>query len=195
MKWLFATLGLHGETWLLLDDDFDPENEQTETIITTERKVVNIAVFFLVMFQTLFHLSDAAINVLFLFLTIYFKVLAKVFCLPVFERIQQLLPADIGKACKCIGSTRDNFQKYACCPTCHSIYNISDCIVDIGGDKESRKCSYVKYPMHPHARKRKECETMLMKTVKTPSGKLSQQEYNCIFTRNAFSSRFFLDVS
>ena len=142
---------------------FDSTLVETPTLPST--KVVTLAVFFLLMFQTLFHLSDTAINVLFHFLFLYFKILGKVLHVPILLVIQQAFPSNVSAARKYISSSRDKFTKYINCKFCHSIYQEDTCIVGI-----NKKCSYIRFPNHPHINKRKECGAFLMKKVKTSTG-------------------------
>lgn len=126
----------------LLEADETEKTLPSENITTIQRKVVSLAVFFLLMFQTVFRLSDAAINVLFHFLSLYFKMLSKVLHCTTLQAVHTLFPTNVSDGRCLIGSNRDKFQKFACCRLCHSIYPIADCVIDgLGGIKESRKCT------------------------------------------------------
>ena len=56
---------------------------------------------------------------------------------------------------------------------CYSVYPVTECVTEDG--KESKKCSYVEFPNHPHVSKRKECGAILLKKVKALSGNVSFQ--------------------
>lgn len=57
--------------------------------------------------------------------------------------------------------------RYVSCPDCHCLYSLADCVVKTSdGHMESKKCSYVRFPLHPQAQHRKACGAQLMKKVK-----------------------------
>ena len=87
------------------------------------------------------------------------------------------LPCSVQDARKLIGSNHSSLQKFACCPSCHSIYKQEDCILeDSSGEKVSRKCNFRKFPNdpqhHPQPQHRCTCDTLMMKKVKLPSGRV-----------------------
>lgn len=79
----------------LLEADETEKTLPSENITTIQRKVVSLAVFFLLMFQTVFRLSDAAINVLFHFLSLYFKMLSKVLHCTTLQAVHTLFPTNV----------------------------------------------------------------------------------------------------
>lgn len=81
-----------------LEDTGEIVSLSSEIVTTIEQKVARVAVFFLLMFQSIFHLSDAAVNVLFHFVSLYFKMLSKVFHSKVCESIHHVLPTNISAA-------------------------------------------------------------------------------------------------
>ena len=63
------------------------------------------------------------------------------------------------------------FTKYVVCRKCHSIYNYDDCIVHrSSGCSESKRCSHVAYPTHPHRTQRKPCDEILLKRIRASKG-------------------------
>ena len=56
------------------------------------------------------------------------------------------------------------------CYKCNYLYDPEECIVNYRGEKESTKCSFVKYPNHRMKHHRKKCGNLLMKTIISPSG-------------------------
>ena len=57
------------------------------------------------------------------------------------------------------------------CPSCESIYEYNDYFeVRSNGQKGSKCCQHVHFPNHPHASRRKPCESLLLKKVKTKRG-------------------------
>ena len=138
-----------------------------------DTKFIKVYLFFLFMFQTLFRLSDVALKVLLVFLRTFFELLAHGFNLPRLQAFATKLPRSIRAARKEVNSTRDDFQKFVCCPQCHNLYTYKQCIVHLPGNlEESKKCDYVKFPNHPCPQHRTPCGAVLMKKVKSSTGKI-----------------------
>ena len=123
---------------------------------------------FLLLWQSLFKVSDSGMSVLFALL---FSLILTLIPSPNLQSLVSLLPKNTAAAKKIKGSVADPCTKYVSCPRCHTLYS-----VDVGKirnpDKSftSRHCSYLKFPEHPHRRQREPCNTQLMKTVRTSSG-------------------------
>ena len=128
--------------------------------------LLRIYLFFLFMFQSIFRLSDNALDVLLKFLSIFFKSLTKISSLP--ESFMQSLPCSIYTARQMSGGERDQFERYVSCPNCHTLYTLSECTTETsGGQIESKRCSFVKFPSHPQTQHRQPCGVKLMKEVKS----------------------------
>ncbi len=128
--------------------------------------LLRLYLFFLFMFQTLFRLSDRALDVLLIFFAMFFKSLQRVTPLP--TSFVDAFPSSLYSARKCAGNERDHFDRYVCCPSCHSLYSLNECVVKMSdGQVESKKCSFVRFPSHPQPQHRKACGTPLMKKVKS----------------------------
>ena len=127
------------------------------------------------MWQALFRVSDTGMNILLLFLAKFLSLVGAVTKLNINGFIDQL-PQTITTARKLIGNVVDNFSRYASCPKCHSIYPLHTCsITSSDRTKRSRHCSHVEYPDHPHATRRRPCNTPLMKVVRTSAGTTTLQ--------------------
>ena len=125
------------------------------------------------MFQTLFRLSDTAVSVLLSFLALFFRTVNRTFnSLP--ESFLSNLPSNI-RAARRLATNHDcknELTQYVCCPNCHSLYHRDECIIQLpSGQIESKKCTFQKFPFHPVTHFREPCGTLLMKNVKSPSGK------------------------
>lgn len=131
----------------------------------TPNCLVRTFIMFLLMWQALFRLSDTGMNILLLFITKFLSLTA------ITKSFIDQLPQTVSAAKKVIGVLHDNFSKYACCPVCHTVYPLDMCKV-MSSDKtvQSRCCSHIKFPNHPHAFRRRPCDTLLMKTVRTSTG-------------------------
>ena len=130
-------------------------------------KLAKLYVFFLLMFQSTFRLSDTALTVLLSFLSTFLMLLAKHYKLEDLISFCSGLPQSTVAARKMIGDDRNNFEKYTCCPTCFDISVWCD-----GKDGKSLNnvsCANKKYPNHPQPQHRKPCGQKLLKVMKTPS--------------------------
>ena len=141
------------------------EQEERYHLQEAHGSLLRLYIFFLLMFQSLFQLSDMV-----KFLSMFFLTLNKTFkSLP--ESLVSKLPCSVQDARE-FGSNRNTLQQFVCCPSCHSIYKQEDCILeDSSGEKISKKCSYRKFPNHPQPQHRHTCDTLLMKRVKLSSGR------------------------
>ena len=155
-------------------DDYDSEcvlqmSSSQCTPSDTDVPLLQLYTFFLLMFQTLFRLSDTAINTLMTFFAMFFKTLSQRFqAFP--QSFISNVPFNIRAARKLgeNGSIHLEFEKFVCCPNCNSLYAWDECIIkQHNGQIESKCCSFVRFSNHPRLQHRKVCNTMLMKKVKT----------------------------
>ena len=134
-------------------------------------RAVRFYVMFLLLWQSLCRVSDSGMNILFLFLAMFLSLVLAAVPSNKIQNFVNLLPRTVSAAKRVIGQGSDMFRKYV---SCHSLYSMDLCKVTLP-DKSitSRKCSYVKFPHHPHRIQRSPCDVMLMKTVRTSSGTTS----------------------
>ena len=143
--------GLDGpEYWQ--DDEIDElvelssDNESKEQ--TQEYKLLRVYLFFLLMFQTLFRVSDAGIRVLLVFFNTFIRLLARVFKLENLNNFVAALPSSLCATRKFTRQTkiRDDFEKFVACPDCHCIYLPDECILKLPRNlQESKKCCNVAF--------------------------------------------------
>ena len=87
-------------------------------------------------------------------------------------KFAETLPKSIYLAKACLGLEKDDFEKFVVCPTCMTLYKTDDCtITKSTGNVVSKKCTHVKFPNHPQRSRRKQCGTLLMKTMRSKTGK------------------------
>ena len=134
------------------DDDFSLDSEAQTGVtagINIYLPLLRLYTFFLFMFQTLFRVSDTAMNILLKFLSMFFlSVGRRVSSLP--ANFTSALPDSLYSARKISSSNRDQFNRYVCCPTCHSLYSFQDRVIKLAnGQMESKTCSYIRFPTHP----------------------------------------------
>ena len=122
---------------------------------------------FLLSWQAIFRLTDSSINVLFKFLNL---LLLKLSLLTGSENLQflhKVFPSSLKQAQTLKGIDTNKFAKFVTCGKCHTTYFYDDCI-----RSSISACKFIAFPRHPQKRMRKECGFSLMKSVRTPSGKL-----------------------
>jgi len=121
----------------------------------------------LFLWQSLYHVSNNALNTLLALLSAFFQVFKVIyFCSIGTNKVN--LPNNIITVRKLLQITaRNNFIEFVVCPKCQSIYKYEDCIYTHRGMQESKTCSYVAFPQHHHRSKRQACGNKLLKKLKT----------------------------
>lgn len=103
--------------------------------------------------------------------------------MPVLKDFAVEIPRTVDVGRRILGTNVDRFSRWACCPACSSIYPVNECKTRLrNGRQTSQKRTFVKFPGHPQIWRRKECGTVLMKTIKTSAGTISLapvQTYCC----------------
>ena len=130
--------------------------------------VTKLYTFFLLTFQSTFHISDTAVSVLFSFIAMFMKLIAENYNLNQLLPLVLELPQTVIAARKILSGDRDNFSKYTCCPSCYSIYQWNN-----SSENTNLICSHIKHPNHTQRHHRKSCGTALMKLIKLPSQRLT----------------------
>ena len=149
----------------------DTEIDGTCTYMQQETsKLVRVYVSFLLMFQTVFRLSDQAMDVLFHFLYIFLNTAAQQLHCQKLNDLFIKLPKHIRGARALFGG-RERFLQYVCCPSCHSIYLKDNCIQkNTNGTESTSLCTYVKFPKHPRKDMQKPCNMPLLRNIRSISG-------------------------
>ena len=120
---------------------------------------------FLVLWQSAFRISNAALLSLIRFLRYFVLILGQVFQVDSINELASNVPLQHARIHKALGIDTDDWCfEYVVCPKCHSIYEFDDCVyTTASGCKESKKCRHIAMPEHPHHRQRLECGTILLK--------------------------------
>ena len=130
---------------------------------------------FLVSWQFFFNISNRALNALVRFLYKFLSILGDFISS---ERLKQLLskfPSTHSKLLNLLGLNpcSDAYTVYVLCPQCNLVYCEDDCSEKSFGQERSRKCVFVKFPNHPHRRRREPCNTTLLKEKVKPDHTIS----------------------
>ena len=111
---------------------------------------------FITFFQLCYRISERGISLLLMFLK---SLLSWIYSFCHVADIKVLLdnmPPKVYFLKKLVGGV----IYYVSCPKCHTIYKYIDCV-----DKtESKRCSFIEFPNHPHSTLPKKCDTVLLST-------------------------------
>ena len=150
------------EFWITSSD----EDEVSVKECSTTEPIWQI-VFFLMLWQSLYRVSNTALNVLLKALAVFVRVIGTSFSGNKVESLSSNMPRDTKAAHKLLFHTgEDDFINYVVCPKCHSIYEYKDCIVLQHGRRESIECHHVSYPNHPQLSRRSKCGATLLKRTR-----------------------------
>ena len=143
------------EIW---SDDECQSNECDSADTSKISALLKLYTFFLLTLQTLFRLSDTAINVLLAVCQLVLNLS--------FQSFQQ------HAACS-YRASGGTFIQDVCCPSCHSLYQWKECIIHLPDNQlVSKHCSFQRFPNHPQHQHRHGCGQSLMK-IKSSKGKQS----------------------
>ena len=125
------------------------------------------------MWQSVYRISESAINSLLRFLRYFFQLLNNTDSCSSLNEVSAI-PITSRTAEKTLGIHSNDIIEYVVCPVCpvcHSIYKHSECMINqTSGNKEPKLCQYVRYPNHPNRSRQKICGTALLKQIKSKSG-------------------------
>lgn len=145
-------------------------NEQMEEKVNCSE--LRSLLLFLLLWQAMFKVADRAIGLLLKFLKLFLPAIGKMMQSEVLLNFANIIPQTLYFIEKNLCLHKDNFIKYAVCPKCKTLYKFDDCIQwRPNGEEVSKKCRHVNYPHHPHKTRRKPCGTVLMKTMRSKSGR------------------------
>ena len=151
-------------------DDTDDDTVVSEPTRNTSSQPIWQLLFFLLLWQSVFRLSNAAITSLLCFLKYFIGAVGNAFqCFQVVALSQQV-PQTLSCAHSYVGIATNEFIEYVVCPSCHSVYEYKDCIHTVGGEKVSKYCCHIPYPNHPQRSRRQKCGAALLKKVRSGRG-------------------------
>lgn len=125
---------------------------------------------FISFWQFAYNVSNSAINALIRFLKFFVYFLGVSFKSDAIASAADRIPLGLKKVHKSLGVNND-FIQYVVCSKCHSIYKYEDCIeVKYNKCNESKRCRHIAYPNHSQVSHRKQCDTFLLKKVRSKNG-------------------------
>lgn len=141
------------------------EENTTNNVTPTVENMFGIS-FFLSFFHLFYRVSERGMISLLSFLRMFFSFVGTFFSYPILLELAAGLPRTLYGVRKHF-KRESEYHEYAVCSKCSQIYEISDCTVRRQGQFESKRCTYVEYPNHPHQSRRVKCDAVLMKQVKS----------------------------
>ena len=163
----------------------DPEIFHKDTSAPCQQPYNNILrlyIMFLFMWQNLFRVSDTGINILFSFIATFLLLLSKT--LPPLKTFADALPKNVAAARRFLGMNNDTFSKWVCCQKCSCLYTLDDAKTKLrNGIVVSKKCGQVRYRNHPQRQHRKPCGHILMKSIRTSSGTVTNIQRHFTVTK------------
>lgn len=158
------------ELWPSNSSDSDDEWKPTEQVQSIPISIQRFFVFTL-FWQFAFNISNAAVNFLLRFFKIFVKALGTAYHCDDLANAADRIPIGIGTIHKLLNTHIDDFTQFVVCPKCHSVYSYADCVTKSrNGQLESKSCQHIPYPNHPQPARRKACNTLLLKRVRTKTG-------------------------
>ena len=117
----------------------------------------------------LFHVSNAALNVLVLFIQKFLKLIAQRKSAPSDNhntKQQWAMPKSLKSIHSILGLNSDDFIQYVVCSKCDSVYELASCVQrNSFGTLVAKCCIHIEFPCHPLRTKRKQCGTSLLQRV------------------------------
>ena len=148
-------------------DDF-----KESVVLNREEKVISIVVHLIFALQSMLSISDAILEILLKICCILLNLLHNSLSIEKLGQLCQMFPSSLFTARKIIKLENNVFTKYVSCPSCCTIYNPDDAFkITASGLKESKLCSYVRFPNHTMSRFKEQCGTVLMKSFSSIDGK------------------------
>ena len=139
----------------------------------TGTSLVRWFVIFICAWQTLFNISNRAIEMFLHFFGVLFKVLGTVSASPLIIAIATTLPVSLYLLRKYVRSEQNDYIPYVVCPSCFSLYKFVDCFEEDGsGERLPRRCTFVQFENHPHHHRRLPCNSHLLRKVHLNDGKV-----------------------
>ncbi len=126
---------------------------------------------FLMFWKFAYNISNNAITSLLCFFKFFVHCLGVAFQSETLTNASKYIPLHLNTVHKILGSNGELFVRYVVCPQCNSIYQYDDCVeTKPNGQNESKRCCHIAYPNHSQMSRRKKCESLLLKKVRSKCG-------------------------
>ena len=153
------------------DHESSDEENGIAATSTTFLGQLKLLLYFIVIWQFAFNISNAAITNLLHFMKHFISALGHAFRSDTMQDMGDALPVTLQSVHRLISLQDNDFIKYVVCPKCESIYDYKNCfVIARNGQKESKNCVHVSFPNHPQLARRTPCGAMLLKKVRVKHG-------------------------
>ena len=110
---------------------------------------MRVFALFIVLWQSVFKVSNVAVTALFRFFSVFLFQLAFISNLEVLQSFSGHFPNTLLKVQKLAKLNRNDFKQLVCCPKCCALYIMDECIDGIGTHVVPQVCSSKNFPRHP----------------------------------------------
>lgn len=155
------------EIWISSSDEENSEEECGDH--SSSSNPVWTLVFFLVLWQAVYRVSNAAITSILSFFRYFTLFVGNAFRCEGMKKMAGEIPLSYPKAQKLLGM-KNAFTEYVVCPRCDSIYVYEDCVKNTSGRIEGKLCEHIAFPSHPQHSRRQPCNSPLLKKVRRSKG-------------------------
>ncbi|KAJ8315757.1 hypothetical protein KUTeg_007907 [Tegillarca granosa] len=183
-----------------MDEDVSPEtwenlseedlNEDLGLPVQTRSGIKNVNdllfwfLFFILYWQSIFHLSDCGIELLLKFLFQFFNVLHLKIDHFLLAEFSVVFPTSVYMLRKLLKLDRDNFERYVVCQECFSVYDFFNCFTEVNGIRKTKLCNHETVVRG----RSKTCDTPLLKEVVLKGGVVKLYPYK-IYCFNSLINR------
>lgn len=130
------------------------------------RSILLWMLYFVVVWQYCYFISDNAVLMLLRFLKAFLTVIGTVLQngtgAEFLISLATIVPTTMYSLRMLLRIERDNFEKYVVCPKCTKLFQLEDCSVRVGNGVQARTCDNVSFP---RSRRRKLCGSQLVEKV------------------------------
>ena len=143
---------------MLSDEESDDEGNNNDNL--TNNPAAHLLMAFIILWGFIFHVSNAALNVLILFVNHFLKIISPK------STATDLCPKSLKAVQKYLKLSTDEFIQYVVCPKCDSVYELQACISkQLHGQLTAKQCVHIQFPHHPCYIYRQPCGTPLLHKV------------------------------
>lgn len=140
-----------GEVWKDVPEDLfeqdvlsasplpDPQPKQTK--LQAVNSTVQWLAYFLLIWQSLCHISDNGLAWLLQFLLQFLKVINAYAPTDTLNELSIIFPTSIYMIRKLLAVDRDSFTKFVVCPKCTKCYQYDECVKNVDGRHVVKRCS------------------------------------------------------
>ena len=129
--------------YLRLDDNTSIEDNESKK---STSEITILYAFILLSFQSTFQISDSAMSVLLTFMVTFLRITFKHYHAEHILPLCDELPHSTASARNILRHEKQSFCKYACCPSCFSLYSWDN---PKASEVRNFTCIYIKFPHHP----------------------------------------------